>query len=181
MFLIRKKATGSSEHLRIGTQLFLGCFSLICVCSKVSFFIEWRKWSNLTKRKSNLWRKWSSLTKGSGNGLIRAGRKPPPAPGFLNLHCSDPNCPGRVTLESSRLRFPPNNQHPRSLFGENEGKFVERVLKAFREPCFWILFFLLAYHLETHIKDIKCLEQSWVPIAQGKGGPSCDPRQKTDG
>ena len=122
-------------------DLSVCCFSSICGTPMVSFFIEWRKWSNLTKRKSNLRRKWSSLTKGSGNGLIRGSRCTPPSqasssPSLLTQIVPDESLP------SHRGFFPPNNQHSEQLPVWRKRGEVYRValLKAFYSDFQVILF-----------------------------------------
>ena len=152
-------------------DLSVCCFSSICGTPMVSFFIEWRKWSNLTKRKSNLWRKWSSLTKGSGNGLIRGSRCALPSqasssPSLLTQIVPDESLP------SHRGFFPPNNQHSEQLpvwrkRGEvyREWLFSRLSIRIFKSFCF--LTGRTSVSLETRIKGIKC----WVPIAQGRGVP----------
>ena len=141
------------------------CFSLICDTPRVSFFIEWRKWSNLTKRKSNLWRKWSSLTKGSGNGLIRGSRCALPSqasssPSLLTQIVPDESLP------SHRGFFPPNNQHSEQLpVWRKRGEVYREWLSRLSIRIF--LTGRTSVSLETRIKGIKC----WVPIAQGRGVP----------
>ena len=128
MLPIKEQATGACENLEIGAG---AVFSLICCTPMVSFFIDCRKWSNLTKRKSNLWRKWSSLTKGSGNGLIRGSRCP-----ALTQIVPDESLP------SHRGFFPPNNQHSEQLPVWRKRGEVYRValLKAFYSDFQVILF-----------------------------------------
>ena len=142
-------------------------FSLICCTPMVSFFIDCRKWSNLTKRKSNLRRKWSSLTKSSGNGLI-SGSSCTPARLLKSLTQIVPD----ESLPSHRGFFPPNNQHSEQLpvwrkRGEvyREWLFSRLSIRIFKSVCF--LTGRTSVSLETRIKGIKC----WVPIAQGRGVP----------
>ena len=149
---------------------WFSCASLICCDSLVSFFIEWRKWSNLTTKEiqsleemvhfdQKQWQ-WFNQQRGSLH-------LPRPSP---QARCSDPNCPGKsVESLSSHRGFPPNNQH--SLFGENYGKFVERALESLAGA------FELVSSSKSHAEELKglqCPRQGVVPS-------SCDPQQKSDG